>query len=293
MNYSRICCTALLAVLFGAGCYNPKFQNGVACGPAGECPPGTACLTDNKCHRPGDVLDAGPGDAVGDAASDAAIDAHRGLDIDAAPTIDAAPVGCSGDADCQMPPDLCSTAGTCDLSQHACTFPHVDCSAMNDPCNLGVCTPATGQCAKAPANSGFTCGNTVCGAFGTCGSFDSTCDSSGTQSQSCTENKCSAGVCQPNTYTVTQGCSRTTDGVTCGDTTTTNCNACDYTGQCDEAAQQSCTCTSMTCAADVCTPSAAPCTLACTRNTEGDSCGTCSSFRTKECQGGLCVTTDC
>jgi hypothetical protein len=279
--------TILLAALICAGCYSPRFKNEIACDPSGDCPPGTTCGVDGRCHGPGGEIFDAPVATDALAADAVAVDA---VAVDAA--IDARPVGCAGDGDCTMPPDLCSKAGTCDLNTHVCAFKPVDCSGLNDECSRGTCDAATGQCGKTPINGGVNCGaGTICGAFGACGGFDAVCDTTGTQTRSCTQHTCQAGACTPNTFSETQACSRTV--TTCGTPTVTNCTACDYTSQCDESASQTCTCTDFNCQGGTCVAVPTSCTQTCTRSTEGDPCGSCVNFRTKECQSGNCVTTDC
>ncbi len=275
--------TILLTALISAGCYSPRFKNDIACDPAGACPPGTTCGNDGKCHAPGT-----------DTGSDIP-DAPVVIEVDAGEVmIDARPVGCSADPDCATAPDLCSKAGTCNPSTHVCTFVAVDCSGLNDECSRGTCETATGHCIKAPINGGVVCGaGTVCGAFGACGGVDSVCDTSGTQMRSCTQNTCQAGVCTANVFSETQACDRTV--TTCGTPTITNCSACDYSSECDEDASQTCTCTEFDCQSGACVPVSTSCAQTCHRSTEGNPCNgaTCVNFRTKECQRGLCVTTDC
>src|SRR4051812_30867161 len=141
------------AVLVLAGCYNPRFKNNAACGVDGSCPPGQICGGDQRCHGPGEEIDAASGGPIN-------------TGPDAAP--DAARVACTSDGDCMTPPDKCSLAGTCNLANHTCSFAPVDCSAMADACNEGTCEPSTGQCVKAVAHQGQTCKADSCGNFGAC-----------------------------------------------------------------------------------------------------------------------------
>ncbi|HET7500144.1 MAG TPA: hypothetical protein VFK02_04050 [Kofleriaceae bacterium] len=277
----------LVAALIAAGCYSPRFKDDIACASDGSCPAGTTCGADLRCHVPG----GGGGDGGGGGSGSGELpDAPPGNELDAG--IDAAPVQCTGDPDCANPTDLCLKPGTCDLTTHLCVFTAVDCSGLSDECSRGTCEAATGNCIKAPINAGVHCGaGKVCGAFGACGGFDSTCDTSGTQSRSCTENTCQNGVCAANTFNESQACDRSVSS--CGTSTITNCSACNYTSDCDESAQQTCTCTDFNCQGDTCVPASSSCVQSCTRDTDGLSCGACVNFRTKECQNGLCVTTDC
>ena len=51
----------------------------------------------------------------------------------------------------------------------------VDCSAMDDECNMGVCNPATGDCEQEPLADGTTCDDgDDCTMGDTCGA--GTCD---------------------------------------------------------------------------------------------------------------------
>lgn len=71
----------------------------------------------------------------------------------------------------------------------------VDCSGMDDMCNLGVCDPATGTCGTEPRADGTACDDAdactttdVCTA-GTCGGADVDCSGM--------TNMCNVGVCDP------------------------------------------------------------------------------------------------
>jgi len=256
------------------GCFNPKFKEQIACGPAGECPHGTTCQTDGKCHGADPTPDG------------------NGGPIDARP--DAAPVGCQQTSDCATPPDLCSRPGTCDLGTHTCTFPAVDCSGQADTCNDAACDPAIG-CMAVPAHDTATCAATTCDPqFGPCGGFANTCDSTGTHSRNCTNFTCQSGNCVGTGAVDTQACTTPTNGVSCGASTVTNCGFCGNTDKCAETGTMTCTCTTQVCSGDVCTQVPTSCEQACTRNTDGDECLTTSSgcplneIRTLCCLNGGC-----
>lgn len=188
-------------------------------------------------------------------------------------SIDAPPVTCSSDLECQAPPNPCLLAGTCDLSRGVCDFSAVDCSGMTDECNTGVCDLTTGACVQAAAHEDAVCGaGVVCGVYSAC-DFTDFCDSSAVQSRTCTRHACRAGTCAPETYMETAACSRVTEGSTCMAPTTTGCGPCGYADVCDESATASCTCTAHTCKADLCTPTATTCLQACSRDTDGITCG--------------------
>jgi len=105
--------------------------------------------------------------------------------------------------------DLCTTGETC--SAGACGAP-VDCSPVDDPCNVGVCNPTTGACEPQPLADGTTCedGN-ACTADDTCqlgvctGGAPPDCDDA---------NECTDDTCDD-----LAGCQSTPvlDGTTCDD----------------------------------------------------------------------------
>src|SRR5215831_3608984 len=96
-----------------AACFDPVYSDDTLCGPRGECPPGKTCSPDNRCR----ALGADGPLVVADSPLSPLPDAHPDpLPIDGPP--DARPVACQGDGDCANPPDLCSTAGACDLQTH-------------------------------------------------------------------------------------------------------------------------------------------------------------------------------
>ena len=272
----------VLFVLVAAGCYNPTFKNDIACDPTGACPAGSTCAVDGKCHAHGvDAIDASTG----------------GLDTDAPTVIDAPPVGCSADVDCQTPPDLCSTAGTCNTSKHQCVFTPKDCSASNDDCNLGTCEATTGQCIQAPAHSGQSCGaGLVCGAFGSCGELDpnNDCATHGKVARACTSHTCHAGACVAAAFTDKQDCTMSTDQNPCGSRTPalSGCSGCNYGAICNQTAPpQACTCTTTVCVNESCSGHVAvDCHPTCPDiNTDGTVCQMCdTSFTERICSGGTC-----
>ncbi|HEX3758158.1 MAG TPA: hypothetical protein VHW23_05610 [Kofleriaceae bacterium] len=255
MTFRPFALAALILAGSLVGCYNPKLKNNLACGLDGSCPPGETCGADQRCHGAGEIDAATDGPSTG---------SNNG-------SPDAPPVGCASDHDCQMPPDKCSLAGTCNLASHTCSFGSVDCSAMNDACNAGTCEPSTGSCVKMPAHQGQTCMADSCGSFGACAGTAGVCGA-GMQSQSCTAFACNAGACTGSTVTRTQPCS--TDGIVCGQSTTT----CDDT-RCGGAPDNSCTgtepCTKtdFVCSNQTCTPTPSNTTKSCVEP-NGTTCAT-------------------
>lgn len=112
-------------------------------------------------------------------------------------TGDAGPITRDGGRDAGGPPDDdggtdpdaggdMDAGGLCD---------DVDCSGMDDMCNLGVCDPATGTCGTEPRADGTACDDAdactttdVCTA-GTCGGADVDCSGM--------TNMCNVGMCDP------------------------------------------------------------------------------------------------
>ena len=62
---------------------------------------------------------------------------------------------------------------------------------------------------------GTMCASTTCGGYGAC-DYTSTCDEDATQSRTCNDFRCGAGTCAPTPRGESQGCSRDTDGASCG-----------------------------------------------------------------------------
>ncbi len=278
--------TLSLALVATASCFTPKFDDGIACD-NGACPPGFTCGSDNTCHSNG-----GP---VADAATDGPVNKPNDSGIDAPPASDAAPdampVECTSNADCQAPPSMCLEAGTCNTTTNQCEFPPVDCSGMDTSCTKGTCNPTTGACEAAPSNEGNGCGaGTVCGGFGSCGSFSDTCDESGMKSRTCHDFTCVSGVCsQGADYQDSTGCTRDQTGVTCNTAPPTGCDTCGgFSDTCDESGTQTCTCTDFTCLSGSCVSSSSTCTQGCTRSSRDGI--TCSPTTTSGC--GSCNYSD-
>jgi hypothetical protein len=281
----RILVVAGLAL--AAGCFRPTFSDQLACGPGGECPPGLSCGDDDRCHGSGGGGSGGSGHDAPEVEADARVDAAA----DARP--DATPVGCQSDDDCKTVPDHCSAAGTCDLGNHVCVFPAIDCSGQADTCNVGGCDPAIG-CIKVPAHETATCGaGTTCGAYGACGGSTGVCDATGSQSAACTKFTCQAGACAGTGFTDTRACTLQTP-TSCGGTTVSNCGGCFPDTTCSLTGTMTCTCTEMLCMNDACTAVPTSCPQACSVNTDGRECDAIkcgpnnSGWQQICCLGGTC-----
>ena len=134
-------------------------------------------------------------------------------------TTDGDPCGgttCGGWSACTST-DPCSTAGT---ESRSCTDP---------VCAGGTCSmPArteTRACTL-PSTDGAPCGADSCGTYGIC-SGSTVCDQTGSQSRTCHQLRCGAGVCSMvNPYTDTSACTRDTDGRACGSGRTCDTGVC-------------------------------------------------------------------
>lgn len=110
-----------------------------------------------------------------------------------------------------------------------CEHADADCSALNDPCNVGVCDAETGICLVQPTNDGGPCDdgdacttNDTC-VGGTCvGGSPLDCD----DGNACTSDVCNGSACTHQPSTV---------GTACGDSMDTECDnpdTCDGSGNC-------------------------------------------------------------
>lgn len=185
--------TAIALLLGAAACYSPR--EAFVCASAEQCQAqGRAglCEANGFCSYADSDCDSGwrYGSAAGDGLGDFCVgEEPMSADPDAAPFV---------------LPDAQVITG-CESE--------VDCEPLNDACGTGDCDEETGICAKIAQNEGDTCDDPICGRFGGCGAFDSTCDTSGTESRSCQPMICVGSACTTgNGYSDSQGCSRNTDG---------------------------------------------------------------------------------
>ncbi|TXD36190.1 hypothetical protein FRC98_13790 [Lujinxingia vulgaris] len=162
-------------------------------------------------------------------------------------------------------------------------------------CSGGSCTSSnfteTQSCTR--DTDGDTCGSTTYGNWGSCGGFTGACDSTGTQSRTATDRKCSNGTCSTVNRTETQSCTRSVTGNSCGTSTYTSWGSCGgYSSTCDTTGTQSRTRTDYNCnSSGTCTTSTATETQGCTRVTNGNSCGS-DSFSTWSACGGFANSCD-
>jgi hypothetical protein len=101
-------------------------------------------------------------------------------DIDVNDVLASAPT-CGANRRCSNDPtEICATNGDCVPLTDVCSYPSmqpnsdpsdcvitnpacakVDCSGMDDSCNVGECDPVTAQCVKTPKDDGTECGGTA------------------------------------------------------------------------------------------------------------------------------------
>lgn len=173
-----------------------------------------------------------------------------------------------------------------------------------DTCKDGTCSVHAGNPCGASCDETIDkcvgclvdadCGPTTFGAWGACGGFASTCDTTGTQSRTVTAPKCVAGACTYPTSSESQACTRGTDGLSCGAVTYGTWSACGgYSSTCDETGTRSRSVTTPTCSGGACVNAGSTETGSCTRNTDGSSCGTTSYGAWSSCGGfsNACDTT--
>jgi hypothetical protein len=158
------------------------------------CDDGNACTVDDACD--GDVCVGTPVDCSGQG------DTCNAASCD--------PAGAEGNCDTLTPlkngtpcddGDACTTSDAC--LNGTCSGPPVDCSNLDDDCNVGVCDPATGQCQTEPANEGGPCDDgDLCTSGDTCSA--GTCSSGSPVDCSFLDDECNVGVCDPGSGKCTQ-----------------------------------------------------------------------------------------
>ncbi|MFO0686644.1 MAG: hypothetical protein U0234_31575 [Sandaracinus sp.] len=195
-------------------------------------------------------------------------------------------VGCTSRAQC--PADVMGTYGACNFADTCDQDGTMDRTDVTYTCASSACvaTPTVVSAPCSRATDGQSCGMTSCDPFGTC-SYGTSCATSGTMSQTCTDLTCSGGTCRAVPRTGTAPCSRTTDGNSCGMTSCDPWGACEWASPCAQSAVRHRTCHDPQCSGGGCGsgPSRMEAdTTACVRSTEGTSCGPAMT-----CQGGACA----
>lgn len=228
-------------------------DDGVLCNGADSCGEGTCSVHDG--------VDPCPGSSYCDAASDECMGCEDDTD-------------CPGDmigdwGACEFPTDVCVRGGTRSRNVRSYT-----CSAS------GTCEPSDSSESEACMRDtdGVTCGATTTGSWSACTRADPMCGETGTRTRTVTMRVCGSGTCQMRSMMESDmaGCVRDTDGDTCNSPITGAWGACGmFSDTCDETGMQSRTITQPRCASGTCSGSTMTTeTQACTRDTDGTSCGT-------------------
>ena len=202
----------------------------------------------------------------------------------------------------------CSFSGTCDeLGERDRTVTSYACSGGS--CEGTTTTDTTSDgCDRSTDGDG--CGSGTCDDWGSC-DYGDTCAETGVQERTCYEQVCSNSSCIQESYTETQNCSRSTDGVQCDDDEYGDWSDCSYGNDCSQSGSRGREVTTFACASGSCesTGSFELDLDSCSRNTDGDTCGdtdwdpwsgcltdgqSCTGTETRQgteltCDGGSCV----
>ncbi len=195
---------------------------------------------------------------------------------------------CSGDLDC--------ASGTCVDGTCCATSCSGPCATCNAPGMQGTCAPRpTGTSCRSAASAcdaeescdgtslecpsdgalsdGASCRPDTLGDWSPC-ALPSTCSGAGTRSRTVTSFACEAGSCTGTDRDESESCTTNTEGAPCGTATYGPWSACSFSSPCDETGTRSRTVTRYSCSSGACTtPQTSTETSPCTRDTDGDACG--------------------
>ncbi|MFO0626293.1 MAG: hypothetical protein U0325_11820 [Polyangiales bacterium] len=134
--------------------------------------------------------------------------------------------GCNGAGRCAMLPLGDGTAcgavrygawGSCGYASVCDRAAEQSRSVTTPQCRAGGCvdvvTAQTQACAR--DTNGVSCASTGYGAWGACGGYANTCDTTGTRSRTVTTYRCASGSCAGAASTGTEACTRTVTTTTC------------------------------------------------------------------------------
>ncbi len=187
--------------------------------------------------------------------------------------------GCKDNSDCPQPAfgswSTCDYGGFCD--ETATRSRTVTAFA----CVAGTCEASerteTENCTRNTDN--LICGNIVRGNWSSCENFSGVCDETGQRTRPVTVPTCRNGSCENVTDTETGACTRDTDSVPCGSENCTDGPCEGFSSLCDESGTLTRACTQPTCMNGRCENVSSSDTVACSRNTDGNDCGTsCDNF---------------
>jgi len=126
------------------------------------------------------------------------------------------------------------------------------------------------------------------GEWSTCSScsYSTTCSTSGTGTQSRATHTCSSGSCTTGSESRSCTCTRVTDGTSCGTPGEWSaCSSCSWSSDCDNSAPGTQSRTTYICSGGSCITGSETQSCTCTRNTDGDLCGSSS------CPSDICTGT--
>ncbi len=254
-------------------CVKVAVSDGTACDDASICTQGDVC-SDGVCQGVATPCDDGKACTV-----DSCSERAGGC------VFDASACGCTADAQCDDG-NPCNGVETCDLSAGQCkSGAAVSCVHLDDACNLGVCSPSTGQCAKSPKANGLACNDgNACTQTDQCQSGVCT----GSNPVVCTaQSQChQVGVCDAATGVCSNPVK--TNGSSCNDG-----NACTQTDSCQNGAcvgsnLKSCTALSQCHNAGVCNTVTGACSTPLKPN--GSACDDDDACTASDvCSSGTCV----
>lgn len=191
--------------------------------------------------------------------------------------------GCAKDADCNDG-NACNGVEKCNLQTLSCVAgTAVNCSNLDDACNVGTCNGQTGACSAVPRKDGTACNDgNACTKIDGC--VAGVCKGSNSVTCAALDQCHSAGVCD----TQTGACSNPNkaNGTGCSDG-----NACTQTDTCQNGACQAgtavtCTALDQCHVAGVCDSATGACSNPIKTGTcdDGDKC-----TQTDTCQNGACI----
>jgi len=279
-----------------------------------RCADGEVCLAGRGCQAPSECV---PADCEGSLRSDfiCEIGVCDGENCRGESTCEAGE-SCCGDGTCMACDDgnPC-TEDSCDAAAGGCVHTPLDGTPCDDGdfctgtevCVAGLCESSGDPCV-APTfcevdrcvgclNDG-DCPADIEPPFGSC-EYTSTCDQRARRRRTVTSFACVAEECVGTDSEETDGCSRNTNGDSCGDGTVLGpwsvCGG--YDDTCDNTGTRSAERTTYTCGGGTCGDAVTTDTENCTRNTDGSACmdGDACTI-SDQCSGGSCAgggTRDC
>ena len=185
------------------------------------------------------------------------------------------PIACRTDADCPAawlgPPHACESSDPCAPDGVAVRI------ETRYACVAELCQESERRveepCTRS-STDGLACGEPTLGDAGECTGFVGTCGESGTRTRAQTTPTCMGGACVGRRETITEPCTRDTDGITCGSASTCGgWGACGgFADSCAEEGMHARVCIVQLCAGGACGEATRSESEPCTRPTDGIAC---------------------